>query len=82
MGYLFYLCPPSRSDGKKFWQLVINQARNNRYPWMCVGDFNQVGSMWEKQGGLACNRSQIEGFQFMILECALMDLEFKGTAYT
>ena len=53
----FIYAPPSRSDRKEFWKLLINQARSNYYLWQCVGDFNQVGSMWEKQGGLVCNRS-------------------------
>ena len=46
-----------------------------------MGDFNQVGSIWEKLGGMECSRSQIDMFQFMLSEWALMDLGFKGTAY-
>ncbi|KAF7115523.1 hypothetical protein RHSIM_RhsimUnG0053200 [Rhododendron simsii] len=54
----------------------------NDYPWFCVGDFNEIGSIWEKQGGGECPRSRIELFQSFLSDCALMDLEFKGPAYT
>ncbi|KAI8011988.1 hypothetical protein LOK49_LG06G01971 [Camellia lanceoleosa] len=78
----FVYAPSNRSQRKDFWQLLIHQAWGNRYPWLCMGDFNQVGSMWEKQGGVDCSRSQIDGFQVMLSECALMDLAFKGNAFT
>ncbi|GMP66668.1 hypothetical protein CsSME_00026935 [Camellia sinensis var. sinensis] len=78
----FIYAPPNRSKRREFWKLLIDQAKNSNYPWICVGDFNQIGSMWEKLGGAECSRSQIDGFQAVIFECELMDLGFKGCAYT
>ncbi|KAH7838092.1 hypothetical protein Vadar_021979 [Vaccinium darrowii] len=57
-------------------------AVDNEFPWHCVGDFNEVGSIWEKQGGKVCNKSRIEQYQQLLSNCALMDLEFKGYVYT
>lgn len=47
-----------------------------------MGDFNEVGSIWEKQGGGTCNRARLERFQQLLSNCALMDLEFKGPRFT
>lgn len=49
----FIYAPPNRSKRKEFWNLLIDQAKSNNYPWLCLGDFNQVGSMWEKLGGVS-----------------------------
>ncbi|CAL5404679.1 unnamed protein product [Camellia sinensis] len=78
----FVYAPPNRQFRNEFWGLLRGQALGNRYPWLCVGDFNQVSSMWEKQGGLACSSTQIANFQAMLSDCALMDLEFNGNAFT
>ncbi|KAH7849307.1 hypothetical protein Vadar_016040 [Vaccinium darrowii] len=57
-------------------------AKENQLPWMCVGDFSEVGSVLEKQRGAPCSRNRIENFQNIISECNLMDLEFKGNSFT
>ncbi|XP_028099522.1 uncharacterized protein LOC114299052 [Camellia sinensis] len=78
----FVYAPLNRRYTCEFWDLLRAQASNNRYPWLCVGDFNQVGSMWEKQGGVECSRHHIEGFQNWVFDYALMDLEFNGPLFT
>ncbi|KAG5530896.1 hypothetical protein RHGRI_025747 [Rhododendron griersonianum] len=78
----FIYAPPRRQERSQFWDSLKRLACENDYPWFCVGDFNEIGSIWEKQGGGECSRSRIELFQSVLSECALMDLEFKGPAYT
>ncbi|KAF7141896.1 hypothetical protein RHSIM_Rhsim06G0102000 [Rhododendron simsii] len=45
-------------------------------------DVSEVGSIWEKQGGLPFNSTRLEKFQELLSDCDLMDLEFKVPAYT
>ncbi|KAG5539097.1 hypothetical protein RHGRI_019600 [Rhododendron griersonianum] len=78
----YIYAPPRRQERSQFWDSLKRLACENDYPWFCMGDFNEIGSIWEKQGGGECSRSRIELFQSVLSECALMDLEFKGPAYT
>ncbi|KAH7852749.1 hypothetical protein Vadar_028837 [Vaccinium darrowii] len=57
-------------------------AKECQLPSLCIGDFNEISSVWEKQGGTVVNSKRIANFQSIILECALTDLEFKGNAFT
>lgn len=82
MARYFYLCPPKVATKKVFLGLSEIISGRNEFPWLCVGNFNEVGSIWEKQEGEVCSRSRIEQFQQVISDCSLMDLEFKGPAYT
>lgn len=60
----------------------MKMGKESQLPWLCIGDFNEISSIWEKQGGAEVSSSRIEKFQAMISDCALMDLEFKGNAFT
>lgn len=57
-------------------------GKESLWLWLCIGDFNEVGSIWEKQGGVECSSSRVENFQKIMSDCALMDPEFKGNAFT
>ncbi|KAG5523350.1 hypothetical protein RHGRI_035240 [Rhododendron griersonianum] len=78
----FIYAPPNWQHRAEFWASIKRIHDENQFPWLCVGDFNEVGSIWEKQGGNACIRSRIEKFQQFLSDCEFMDLEFKGSAYT
>ncbi|KAH7857565.1 hypothetical protein Vadar_014063 [Vaccinium darrowii] len=78
----FIYAPPSWNQRAIFWDTMRKIHEENKYPWICVEDFNEVGFIWEKQGGNECNRARIEQFQQMLSDCDFMDLEFKGQAYT
>lgn len=78
----FIYAPPKRCERVVFWRSFIRMAKESQLPWLCIGDYNEIGSIWEKQGGVGCSSSWIESFQQTISECALIDLEFKGDAFT
>ncbi|KAH7853442.1 hypothetical protein Vadar_002449 [Vaccinium darrowii] len=78
----FIYAPPVWQQRVDFWNYLRSIHAENQLPWLCVGDFNEVGSIWEKQGGEACKRSRVERFQQLLSDCEMMDLEFKGPAYT
>ncbi|KAH7839217.1 hypothetical protein Vadar_001340 [Vaccinium darrowii] len=78
----FVYGPPKRKERALFWNLFIKMSKNITRPWLCVGDFNEVGFVTEKQGGAECSSGRIEKFQSVMSECALLDLDFKGNAFT
>ncbi|XP_028092165.1 uncharacterized protein LOC114292410 [Camellia sinensis] len=78
----FVYAPPRWTDRRVFWQVLQAIAQDTHDPWLCIGDFNEVGLSWEKQGRVACNRARIEHYQRFLSECQLMDLEYKRTPYT
>lgn len=77
----FVYAPPNWQQRVVFWDKLRRISEENKFPWLCVGDFNEVGSIWEKQGDNVCSRSRIEQFQQLMSDCELIDLEFKGQGY-
>lgn len=78
----FVYAPPSWNDRKIFWNTLQNLVETNGYPWLCLGDFNEIGWSWEKQGSRGGNRVQMQFFQNFVENCELTDLKFKGAPYT
>ncbi|KAL7242728.1 hypothetical protein ACSBR1_015170 [Camellia fascicularis] len=78
----FIYAPPQRAIRKTFWTQFRHLASKNCYPWLCIGDFNEIGLIGEKQGGTECRMSQLQFFLELLSDCALMDLEFKGFPFT
>ncbi|KAF7127845.1 hypothetical protein RHSIM_Rhsim11G0006400 [Rhododendron simsii] len=76
-----YGCP-MRSGRTLVWENIIQIARSEKFPWLCMGDFNQVLRVEDKLEGLLLSQSQISAFHEMISECGLVDLEYKGTKFT
>ncbi|KAH7858745.1 hypothetical protein Vadar_027524 [Vaccinium darrowii] len=64
------------------WKELQNLGSNFGGPWLCIGDFIEVGSIWEKQGGHAINSSRVERFNNFVSDSGLTNLEFKGIHYT
>lgn len=64
------------------WQKLRAIHHANRLPWLCVGDFNEILYRLEKLGKRQADYHRMVAFQEMLNDCALMDLESKGCAYT
>ena len=54
----------------------------NNLPWMCIGDFNEILSVTEKQGGSDRPSRQIENFRRCIDTCGLKDIGYVGSWFT
>lgn len=78
----FIYAPPVWNHRLDFWHLLKSIAKDNGYPWVCIGDWNDFGSPLEKFGGNQCSRGRLEQFHSLVSECEFMDLEFKGPCYT
>ena len=50
--------------------------------WLCVGDYNEILSSEEKQGGLPRPPKQMEDFRQALLHCGLNNLGFIGIIFT
>lgn len=51
-------------------------------PWLVMGDFNEVLSHNDKEGGGAKIGSQIEAFRSFMEICELPPLNYKGDHFT
>lgn len=78
----FVYAPPVWNQRVAFWNVLKDIAKENGYPWLCVGDLNEIGSSAEKQGGNRCSQGRLDQFHNLLFDCGFMDLEFKGPNYT
>lgn len=58
----------------------MNAAR--KWPWLCLGDFNEVLVGWEKEGGVPRPQSCMDHFKEALEFCSLTDLSFVGDVFT
>ena len=61
---------------QRIWQRLKTMARNASIAWMVTGDFNVIGSVWEKQGGRASSMKKVEELQDLISVCNLIEMDF------
>jgi exonuclease III len=71
----------SHRDNPRIWKYIINVAGWNR-PMCCIGDFNAITSIEEKFGGSQRMNQNSRRFQEFIFQAGLIDLGFKGPAFT
>ncbi|OMO61130.1 Endonuclease/exonuclease/phosphatase [Corchorus capsularis] len=74
--------PPEAEDRSKFWQLVQRRMEDQNIPWMCLGDFNDILYLHEKEGGNIKEYWKIRNFRDMVDGCNLIDLPFQGQKFT
>jgi hypothetical protein len=73
---------PEEHNKKKTWQLVKHLSSEVSNLWLCFGDFNDILSAEEKQGGLVRTQGQLEVGRQVVLESRLSDLGFEGYPFT
>lgn len=73
---------PNFNNRVKLWEKLKDLGSNFNGPWLCIGDFNDIASIWEKQGGRGVNNFRMEVFNNFVSESGLIDLEFNGINYT
>ncbi|XP_074352059.1 uncharacterized protein LOC141691220 [Apium graveolens] len=64
------------------WQMIRDLAGASSLPWCIIGDFNDLMSMTEKEGGRVHPHALLDGFSETVGDCGLVDLGFKGDKYT
>lgn len=64
------------------WTALRRIAAANSLPWVCAGDFNEITYPWEKVGQRSPDFSHMHSFREVLHDCALLDIESKGCAFT
>ena len=75
MGFYGNLETHRRDD---LWALLERLGKQDDSPWVCIGDFNEVLSVNEKEGGVDRLSRQIEKFRCCLESTGLRDLVYMG----
>ncbi|XP_028783276.1 uncharacterized protein LOC114739382 [Neltuma alba] len=73
---------PRDEDKEKVWEDLRRIAGGVTGSWLCVGDFNDMVSCFEKFGSRPIDLRRTLNFQRMLSDCGLIDLNFNGAPYT
>lgn len=73
---------PDRSKIMEIWQLIRTLASNNLLPWCLIGDANSVYSQIDKKGGKPYLQRLIQGFQEVLEDCRLIDMNLQGHQFS
>jgi hypothetical protein len=60
---------PDATRRQETWSLLKILAHFTPFPWLCIGDFNEILTMPEKWGGNTWNNRQKRDFQKALEEC-------------
>ena len=64
------------------WSNLIEIAKLHNYPWLMLGDFNEIFSGEEKFGGNPINLNRALEFKECLDSCNFLDLGFASPKYT
>ncbi|KAL9674710.1 hypothetical protein QQ045_002909 [Rhodiola kirilowii] len=64
------------------WDLLRRLHSQFSYPWIVLGDFNEVCFGWEVKGGRIRGEWQMRAFRETLMDCGLSDLGYKGNPFT
>lgn len=73
---------PERARRRNSWNLIRSLASSSNYPWVLIGDFNDLLNIRDKMGGSDHPNWCINGFREVITECNLHDLPLYGYPFT
>ena len=73
---------PKTASGENSWNVLRDLSHIYNLPWICLGDFNEILKLKEKQGWLDRPERQMQGFRDALDYCAFKDLGFNGFAFT
>lgn len=64
------------------WELMRSLRNIWEAPMVFFGDFNEIASMTEKDGGAVRSERKIDAFRGVIDDCGLRDLGYRGSIFT
>ncbi|KAL2893311.1 hypothetical protein RDABS01_009220 [Bienertia sinuspersici] len=73
---------PASGEKHKTWELIHQLCASSPLPLLFGGDFNEILSWEEKEGGAVCHRREIEKFREVVNVCELRDMGFTGQWWT
>ena len=76
-----YACP-RLAERSLLWNNLSSIASLHHLPWLMVGDFNELFSCNDKQGGNHLNLRRVQLFKDCLDACGMVDLGFHGPKFT
>lgn len=73
---------PETENKHRTWDMMRTIQDECEVPTVFFGDFNEIVSMSEKEGGAMRRESLMDAFKEAIDDCGLHDLGFKGRTFT
>ncbi|XP_060969491.1 uncharacterized protein LOC133036775 [Cannabis sativa] len=73
---------PNRRQRDQTWTLLRSLHSESSLPWCIIDDFNNISTHSDKRGGHLYPTSLIDGFQSVIDDCNLIDLDLRGYPFT
>lgn len=73
---------PEEHLSHETWSLLRHLQTRNSYPWVCIGDYNEIPASEEKQGRLPKAQHLMQEFRSVLIQCGLIDLGFMGNWFT
>ncbi|KAI9111645.1 hypothetical protein K1719_017335 [Acacia pycnantha] len=73
---------PSEQRRHRTWETLHNMACEIAEPWLLAGDFNEIKTPAEQQGGGRVNDLRCRKFNDWIEDCKLIDIESNGPFFT
>ncbi|XP_074351201.1 uncharacterized protein LOC141690330 [Apium graveolens] len=73
---------PDRNQRRKTWNLLRTLARDSNLPWCAIEDLNNVVAQEDKTGGAPYPGWLIEGFNEVLVETELIDMDLVGHQFT
>ena len=73
---------PNMHQRYESWHLLAFLNNQLHLPWLCLGDFNEILSNFEKFGGAIRTQQPMDGFRKVIDYCAFQDLGYCGFEFT
>lgn len=75
-------CPAARNEKGDFWNMLCLLIKEGSTNWACIGDFNEVLTQVERQGGHPVTSSKNFLLQLFLDEVQGVDIGFTGNKYT
>ncbi|XP_042982759.1 uncharacterized protein LOC122311987 [Carya illinoinensis] len=73
---------PETAKRKESWNLLARLCPDSHIAWCVLGDFNEITSQSEKEGGRQSSESQMGAFREALKVNGLFDLGYKGNGFT
>lgn len=72
---------PSPAGRDRLWQRLVQLRSSFMFPWLVIGDFNEVAFLSKVKGGTFCIQ-RAQRFRDMMEECDLLDVGSFGGRFT
>uniref|UniRef100_A0A803MDE4 Endonuclease/exonuclease/phosphatase domain-containing protein n=2 Tax=Chenopodium quinoa TaxID=63459 RepID=A0A803MDE4_CHEQI len=73
---------PEQSNKHLTWDLMSSLKSGCSIPCIMFGDFNEISSLCEKEGGPLRSERLMDAFRVTMDTCAMRDLGYRGSIYT